>query len=204
MTPLPVISAIIFDFDGTLTRPHGIDFEGIRRDIGCAPGESILEHIENLHDPDARQRAEEIIYRYEMEAAENAWPNDGAEDVVRALHAMEMPMAIVTRNIRPAVERAFRNFTAISPADFRLIVTRDDGVRPKPDPEAVVHIADTLGVPVAEILCVGDFLYDIELARNAGCLSVFLTNGENRTDVDPDFRIDHISELLEILRPAQG
>jgi phosphoglycolate phosphatase-like HAD superfamily hydrolase len=67
----------------------------------------------------------------------------------------------------------------------------------------VFRVADTLGVEAAQILCVGDYVYDVELARNAGCPSVFLTNGDDRADVEPDYRIERITELLDIVRRHQ-
>ena len=41
-----MISAVAFDFDGTLTRPEGIDFYAIRREIRCLDGISILEFVD--------------------------------------------------------------------------------------------------------------------------------------------------------------
>ncbi len=195
-----IVSAVLFDFDGTLTCPHEIDFAALRRELGCAVEQPILEFIDGLEGEDARRVAEEILYEREMEAACRARPNQDAEDVVRALDEMGLPLANVTRNIRPAVKRALENFSRIATEDFRIIVTRNDVVRPKPDPEAVSRVAEMLDVELAEILCVGDYVYDVELARNAGCPSVFLTNGEGRADVDSDFRIARLSELLEIVR----
>ena len=48
------IKAVLFDFDGTLTKPGAIDFKAVKRSIGCPPDQAILEFIGSLRD-DARQ-----------------------------------------------------------------------------------------------------------------------------------------------------
>jgi len=40
--PCP-IKAVLFDMDGTLTRPHQIDFGEIRRRLGIPKGEAYLQ-----------------------------------------------------------------------------------------------------------------------------------------------------------------
>jgi len=43
------VKAVLFDFDGTLTKPGSIDFNLIKRVIGCPAESFILEFIETLH-----------------------------------------------------------------------------------------------------------------------------------------------------------
>ena len=76
------IYAIIFDLDGTLTRPI-LDFDAIRREIGIEKGpvwESILQM-----SPKTRKAAEEILLRHEMDAANNCvlQPNATPEELRR-------------------------------------------------------------------------------------------------------------------------
>ena len=42
------LRAVVFDFDGTLTRPGALDFPGIKREVGCPPDSFLLEWIEAL------------------------------------------------------------------------------------------------------------------------------------------------------------
>ena len=62
------ISAILFDFDGTITSQGHLDFPKIRREIGCPAGLSILEYIESLPAV-ARIKAEKTVDDIEMAAA---------------------------------------------------------------------------------------------------------------------------------------
>ena len=159
-----IISAVAFDFDGTLTRPHGIDFAAMRAAVGCPAGEPILEFINGLVGP-ARLEALRTLDVFEIEAAARAEPNLGAEATVQRLREMELPLAVLTRNTREAVDRALENFPTLGEDDFRVIIARDDVPRPKPDPRGLELIAEALGIPAAEILCVGDYVFDIELAH---------------------------------------
>jgi len=44
------LKAVIFDFDGTLTKPGSIDFISIRKRIQCPEDQRLLEYINNLND----------------------------------------------------------------------------------------------------------------------------------------------------------
>jgi len=48
------IKAVLFDFDGTLTKPGALDFNRIKSELGCPLDRPVLEFIQNL--PTAAQR----------------------------------------------------------------------------------------------------------------------------------------------------
>ncbi len=79
------IKAVLFDFDGTLTRPEAIDFGALRRLLGCPTGVPILEYIEGLQSPEARAEAMGRLERFELDAARASIPNDGAEALLLLL-----------------------------------------------------------------------------------------------------------------------
>ena len=74
LTPYRV-SAVLFDFDGTLTRPGSIDFSRIKQAINCPTGQPILEFIDSLTDPVSRASAFSELDRIELEAASKSTPN---------------------------------------------------------------------------------------------------------------------------------
>ena len=198
------IRGVIFDFDGTLTAPGAIDFTTMRRELGCPDGQPILEFVDVLDDAATREEAERILSRHEIEAAGRSVPNEGAETTVRELRAGGIPLAIVTRNGLAAIRRSMRNFSTIALSDFVIVITRDDELRPKPDPQSVIHAAQAMGLDVARLLCVGDYRFDIELARNAGCVSAFLTNGSAAADMEADFTIERLDQVLRIVKGECG
>ncbi len=193
------IAAVLFDFDGTLTRPGGIDFAAIKRDIGCPPPVSILEFLEELPG-EPRRRAQVVLERYEADAAAAAQPNEGAEDLIDWLRGRGMPMGLLTRNSRASVRAALANFARVALEDFAVIVTRADVARPKPHPEGVHLAAARLRLPAAALAVVGDYRFDIEAGRQAGAVTFFLTNGQSPPPgLAADVFVNSLKELPALL-----
>jgi len=187
------IDAVIFDMDGTLTRPY-LDFPVIRAAIGIA--EPLLENMLALPLGPERERAFEILDRFEVEAAEASELNDGARDVLEFLTSRRIPSALVTRNSRRSTERILSKH-ALS---FRVVVTREDAPA-KPRPEPLWLICEKLGVRPAQALMVGDFKFDIVAGRNAGTRTALLTNGKlpgYLKEVPPDHLLERLADLLRL------
>lgn len=197
--------AVIFDMDGTITRPY-LDFARIKREIG-ATNTAILEHLASLSG-EALRVAREKVTAWEREGAEASTLNPSVREVLAFLRARRIPVAILTRNTRESVNTVLAKHRLA----FDCIVTADDDVAPKPSPEPIRHIAQALGVEGCETLMVGDFRFDVESGRAAGATTVFLrahyAPGETpREEGDPDdagadFVIDHFDELLALLKGA--
>ncbi|HUX12343.1 MAG TPA: HAD-IA family hydrolase, partial [Spirochaetia bacterium] len=167
------IRCVLFDFDGTLTAPNGLDFAEIRKRMGCPAGESILEFIESSADDDSRAFANRVLEEAEAEAARMATLRDGAADYVMAVRKRGVRTGIITRNSRVSIDRSFENFSDLSAADFDVIVTRDEALRAKPHPDGVLYVARKFGIDCGRIALIGDFRYDMESARAAGALAVY-------------------------------
>ena len=180
------ISAVLFDFDGTLTKPDALDFSVIKKIIGCPEETPALEFIESISDPHKRSDAFDELNRFENQAAANSEPNPGAENLIRTVHSKGLPMGIVTRNSMDSVKEALKNFIGVGLDYFDVVITRDDPVKPKPSPEGILLAARKLNVGPGQILMVGDYVFDIDAGKSAGTLTALL-------DVNP--RVD--KRLLE-------
>ena len=196
------VKAVLFDFDGTLTRPGTIDFSGIRQAVGCPREEPILEFIENLSDGQLKEKSLATLIEHEVSAAAESLPNEGAEELLVYLKEKNVGIGIISRNSLQSIERSLQNFEHVSQSDFDLIISRDDPVAPKPSPEGIILAADKLRVDVKEIMLVGDFIFDIQAGQQAGTVNVFLSNGKT-----PDFKVPDcdatiasLSDLKEIVR----
>ncbi|MFQ5741594.1 MAG: HAD-IA family hydrolase [Acidobacteriota bacterium] len=194
------IKAVLFDFDGTLTRPGCLDFPRLRRRIGCPPGKAVLEFIAEL-PPDERQKRTRLLEHFEFEAAAGAQPNRGAEPLIECLKDWGLSTGIVSRNSRRSVMRALQNFHSLEAADFAVIVCRDHQVQPKPDPAGILLAAERMEVAVKEMLVVGDFIFDIDAGQRAGAPTVFLTNGSFSPpqSPQPDHVVDHLDDLKDLI-----
>ncbi|MFQ5486722.1 MAG: HAD-IA family hydrolase, partial [Desulfobacterales bacterium] len=143
-----------------------------------------------------------VLEHFEAEAALKSKPNTGAEELIRYLKGADVPVGIITRNSRQSVKQSLKNFHHTDWKDFELVITREDPVSPKPDPEGIVLAARRFGIDVANLLVVGDFLYDILAGNSAGALTVFLQNrgGHLSPECKSDYTISHLEELKEIVR----
>lgn len=206
---MPPIEAVLFDFDGTLTRQGAIDFDGIRAELGVPEGVFILEHLETLA-PDERARAEAVVLARELEAAARSVAGDAAEAAVTALLAMGLPLGIVTRNALAGIERSLANFSTVRLEDFAVIVTRDDHVPPKPSPDGILLACSQIGVTPTNAMMVGDFQLDVEAGLAAGAITVYLMDeedeelqlgaGEKHPADGCHFVIDSLAELEALAR----
>lgn len=197
----PPIRAVLFDFDGTLTLPGALNFPAIKKDLGCPPDQALLEFIDTLHEPEQRRAAQARLDFLEFQAARRSRPNAGAQEMLAWLKKRRLVVAILTRNSRASVLCALENFNPVSADSFDLIVTRDDPVAPKPSGQGVLLAARTLGVKPAEMLMVGDFIFDCQAGRAAGARTVLLDPHDDPrlAAADCDHRIRLLAELQTLL-----
>jgi hydrogenase expression/formation protein HypE len=210
------VRAVIFDFDGTLTRPDAIDFTALRAGIGVPPGVPILEHIDSLPSAEERIHRHRLLQQWEDGAARASLPNEGAEEIIALIRERGLRLGILTRNTRRSLELSMGNFRRTRLSDFPVIVTREAAGRPKPHPDGVYEAAARLGVTPAESLVVGDFIFDIAAGQAAGARTVLITNGADGTksaaathariggaavklDATPDHVIARLAELAALL-----
>jgi HAD superfamily hydrolase (TIGR01549 family) len=186
--------AIIFDLDGTITRPI-IDFPALKRELGIRPDQFILEYMDSLQGEKLTE-ANRILEKHELKAAHHATPNDYFLHVWDFIKEKKMKTALLTRNSRKAVDITLKKL-GIS---FDIIITREDAL-PKPSPQSVLLISKRLGIGLKDIILVGDFKFDVLCGKNAGVKTVLLTNAKKLSEyVDSDYTIENLKELIPILQ----
>ena len=156
------IHGVIFDLDGTLVTST-LDFVQIRADIGCPTGKDVLTHIEEMPTQAQQQRAHQIILDHELKDAETAIWLDNGKAMVEAVAQANLPMAIVTRNCKQATALKISN----NNIPITTVLTRECAPA-KPDPTALLMIAKEWQIAPAQLLYVGDYIYDQQAAENAG------------------------------------
>jgi len=199
------LELVLFDFDGTLTAPHAIDFAAIKRAIGCPAQSPILEYIDGLTDASVREEALMVLKEYEMRSGEESEPNTGAEETIAALKARGVRVGIITRNGREPIRRALENFSRLTPHDFAIIISREDPVRPKPSAEGVDLALTRLGIKRETAVLVGDYLFDIAAGNAAGIVTVLLHNPGvtvHPVEWQPDYVVNELTELPSLLEPV--
>jgi len=76
---------------------------------------------------------------------------------------------------------------------FEAVITSDDVVKAKPDPEIVFKACERLNVDPKTVLLVGDTDSDVKAGQSAGCTVVGL-------NITADVTIQRLSELADLLR----
>ena len=194
------IDAVLFDFDGTLTRPGSLDFSVIKQAIGCPHDVPVLEFMAGVDDPAQRLDMARQLDRFELDGAAASQPNVGAEQLVDSIKAAGLPVGILTRNSRASVARALENFSTLRMVDIDVMVTREDPVKIKPSGEGVLLAARNMGVDPAHVLVVGDFSFDVLAGREAGSLTAYLSNGRPvPADLECRFVVETLFDLEPIL-----
>ncbi len=168
------INAIVFDFDGTLTVPGTLDFHQIRQALGIPENKPVLEFIDQLTDAHQIADLHKQLATFEMDGARRSKPNPGIETLVSTLKERQIPLGIFSRNSRQAIMHAFNHFKSLTPADFQFVITRDDDMPYKPNPDPLLWAAKEFGVAPENMLMVGDFKFDLEAGRAAGCPTALL------------------------------
>ena len=204
------IEAVLFDFDGTLTEPGALDWTAVREALGCPADSFTLEYIQGLPEGGPREAALTTLARVETEGAARSRPAAGAEALVRRLRDAGLPLGIVSRNGRTAIDRALQNFERLRPGDFAVIITRDDPLPPKPAPDTILAAAARLGVAPESVLFVGDFTLDMQAGRAAGAVTAYLEVSDHRVLGDdklfarPDEACDFVIERLDQIDAIVG
>jgi HAD superfamily hydrolase (TIGR01509 family) len=196
------IKAVLFDFDGTLTKPGALNFPRLKEAIGCPADDPILEFIEDFPTSSQRNESLKQLDRFEKEAAINSEPNIGAQKLIHFLRSKKIGIGIITRNTLSSVKRALKNFEDIDMSYFDVIVSRETPTRLKPSGDGIILAAETLNVDVKQILMVGDFVFDIQAGQTAGCMTVFLDYGtvSGATKIESDFTVSNLEEIKDIVR----
>ena len=100
------ISCVIFDLDGTLTKPVH-DFRKLRLDLqNSFPNrfqKDLLDELEEL-SPKSKERAETIIHEFESEARERFEWQSGAVSLLKYLDQQSIKRAVITRNSQFSID----------------------------------------------------------------------------------------------------
>lgn len=184
--------AVVFDLDGTLVE-LAIDFNEIRKEIGC-PQRDILGYIDTFTG-EARQRVLAVIEAHEAMAVTKAQLIPHAAEVLEGLANRGVKTAILTRNSAHSAVQVLEKFSL----RVNRIIGRDDAP-PKPSPEPLRMLARSFALPMNAIAMVGDFLYDLQAARNTGVAAILLLSPRTEQFIPHcDFAINKLTELYPLV-----
>ncbi|MCG3198172.1 MAG: HAD family hydrolase [Candidatus Omnitrophica bacterium] len=187
--------AVLFDMDGTLLEPS-IDFRALRERLGVPLSADILDWVFE-QPPTQRERLNSILLEVEIEAAERSALLPRARETLEWLTDKGIRHGILTRNSQEAWDRIRVRCDLRGIGD---VFTREGGPA-KPDPACLAPILRRWSVEASKIVHVGDYLYDLQLARVTGMHSILIhSSGANPYPEPSDFIARDHGELLEYLK----
>lgn len=175
-------AAVLWDMDGTIvdTESHWIAAaDEIARTHGIVVGSDALAALvgtsltagaELMRGWGVEASVAELVDRHLELAMRNtaaaglAW-RPGARELLAALRADGIPLALVTMSYRKYAEAVLE---ALPAGTFDVIVTGDVVERGKPFPDAYLRAAEMLEVDVRDCVAIEDSLIGLAAARSAG------------------------------------
>jgi 2-phosphoglycolate phosphatase len=213
------ISGVVFDLDGTLVDSRRDIAEAANHALEKA-GLSRLSHEElesyvgdgapllmaraarlDVKDEKTALMVADFLDYYAEHPIDHTQLMPGTLQALEALSVLALPLGVCTNKPRRTSIAVLRGLEL--EARFRGVVAGDDLPQRKPDPAMVVESARLLGVPVDEVVMVGDGPQDVLAGRRAGAFTVGVRGGiqaeERLLAAEPHVVIDTLAELAAVL-----
>jgi 2-phosphoglycolate phosphatase len=212
----PSIKAVLFDFDGTFgdTAPDlvntanyifnkhkkdPIDFSSGRQ-IASDGVKAFLDKRFDESKDDYKSLFDQFLNYYDQHLNDNFKLFEGIKKLIDYLDKKEISWGIVTNKSRRLTEKLLKFNDLYNQCS--VLVCGDDGLKPKPYPDTLLHALKSLGIKCHEALYLGDGYRDIQAAKNASIKSILVTYGylkENDKYLDwgADYIINDPAELIE-------
>ena len=212
---------IVFDLDGTLVDSHRDLADAANALIGelggarltdaaivgmVGEGAAVLVRRALAAaglDPATPGALDRFLALYDLVLLEHTRPYDGTVEVLVALGELA-PLSVLTNKPQRATERILEGLVVRH--HFGQVVGGDTPLGRKPDPQGLLHVAASAGVPPERTLMVGDSPVDLQAARNAGTRICLVRYGFGFRFTPEDFRGDELfadspADLLTVTRP---
>ena len=180
------LAAVLFDMDGTLfdsEKLWDISLDELAATLGgvlspetrkALVGSNLYESIEQVHadlgvDADPVHSGEWLLRRTKELFAEGLPWKPGAQELLAAVRAADIPRALVTSTHRELTDVALGNF---ADGTFDVVICGDEVRQTKPHPESYLTAAARLGVAATDCVAIEDSPRGIASAEAAGCAVV--------------------------------
>ncbi|MBI5919259.1 MAG: phosphoglycolate phosphatase [Nitrosomonadales bacterium] len=219
------IAAIVIDLDGTLlhTAPELAESANrMLRDMGRVPASQdlLMSYIGNgihwlvkraltgdMHaEPDAAlfDQALPVFEKHYTELLLESKPFPNVVAGLDAMKAAGFRLGCITNKVERYTLPLLKG---IGLADyFDIVLAGDTLPEKKPHPLPLLHAAQFFGIPIGQLLLVGDSLSDAQAARAAGCPIICVPYGYNHGEpvetLDVDAVIPDLLGVLPLIRHA--
>jgi HAD superfamily hydrolase (TIGR01509 family) len=183
-----VVRVVILDVDGTLVDTNYLHVEAWARAFRalghCVPRAAIHRQIgkgsdqlipEFVSDAAAARRADELHGEYYAELEPHAYPLPGARELLARLAARGLGLWLATSAKPDELERHLETLAARD--KLAGVVSSKDVERSKPAGDIFQATLQRAGCDADEAIVVGDTVWDVLAAREAGLRTVALLSG---------------------------
>ncbi len=214
-----MIKAVIFDWDGTLadTKKAVVQsFQKVLREAGCVVSDEFIERRMGIGTKKTIEEAfRECDMRFDDEMLEKLAREkikiqvslteivdlfEGAAELLEKLQG-RAKIALATMSGRKVVDKILPEKRIKT--YFDVVVSADEIVNPKPDPEVFRVSAKKLGVDPKDCVVVEDSVFGVRAAKAAEmkCIAVpsGAYSGEELEQENPDLMINSLTEKERIL-----
>lgn len=207
--------AVLFDIDGTLidslemiVRGLGDTYERFagrrpdREDLLGQIGRPIAAQVGDYFDSEPTPSLVSEMSAYAIERFEHHEEHErlfpAAIEVLRLCHRQGLRTALVTSKSDVELCGFMKRFEGADAVDATVCAT--DVQQPKPNPESALRACEILGVDPQRAVMIGDSVYDLRCAKEAGLKAIAVAYGAGRREVlvaeRPDLLFDTPEELL--------
>lgn len=204
------MKAVLFDLDGVLIDTEGtytrfwsyVDRQyptGVENFALSIKG-STLANILSTYFPEAETQSRIRHELAEFEADMQCDIFEGVAELLEALKRSNIPAAIVTSSSTRKMERLFSRLKGFKDC-FDLVITDEDIVHSKPDPEGYLLAARRLGVDAHDCAVFEDSVAGVIAGHNAGAfvIGVSTTNTPDKLTPYADTVIGSMKDALSAL-----
>ncbi|MFZ5352235.1 MAG: pyrophosphatase PpaX [Bacillota bacterium] len=206
---------ILFDLDGTLIDTNRLIIDSFKHTYKTHLDMEVTEEqiLKNFGEPlittlkrYSEEKAEEMFQTYISfnEAVHDEYVSlcSGVKECLKVLSEMGCVMAVVTSKRKKIALRGLELFGIHK--YFESMVAYEDTISHKPEPEPILLALKQLGADKQEALMIGDSVFDIQCARNAGVKSILVkwsaADGFQGEAAAADYVVHEIQEIVDIVR----
>ena len=204
--------AVIFDFDGTIVDSYEAHLESFRKALskfGLAVddeeiyrrfGKPARQILFEVLPQQARSHIDELVKEKRIQFIETSRQVrvfDGVEETLRYLKEKGIATALATSADRPSVMRVLSRFGLEE--YFDVILSAEDVKAAKPNPDIFIRAAEGLNVGAQECLVVGDSVFDVMAAKEAGIKTVAIASNPFQMKEIRSLGVPVISRMTELM-----
>ena len=209
-----MINTILFDYDGTLMDTNEVVLQswqhtfrtlrGHEEDpafIRSTFGEPLVMTLAKLFPDVPVEKSLDVYRTFQREVFTDfveVFP--GMLELLKTLKQKGYKMGLVTSRTKDTTWAGLEHYGMDK--YFDAVITAGDTDRHKPDPAPILITLERIGTAPGESIMVGDTMFDLECAQNAGVKSVIVDWSITMSDSEKaqaDYIIKTAEELLDIL-----